>query len=184
MSKAKSSSSQRRRKEAARQKRRRERKAARSAAEFAAFDTAMLKQMAEDLRQKGFMADTEITFNPAGHRKMSELLEELIDPYLDATKDLEQLEKLVSMGTIAWNATLMSAQEQARFLDRVLSAVPPTVRPDFALLLRALMLRKVELFPNERRQIFHTQLTPLGDGYHLTVASSMHGEAVDDATDH
>ena len=46
------------------------------------------------------------------------------------------------------------------------------------------MLHKLEHIPNEQRQIFRTQLTPPGDGYHLTVASSMPGEAADEATGH
>lgn len=175
MGKAKSSSAQRRRKEALRRRRRQQQRTARANADLATFDRTLLEDMVEELKRESKFPVAEVAFNPPGQRKMSQLLEELITPYRDETETLEDFNNLVLLGTLAWNIGLLPAEERDVFLKNALKTAPRALRADLGKLLKALILRKLALFPDDDREIIDTRVTELGDRYHLAVAYSTTG---------
>lgn len=177
MSKAKSSSAQRHRKEALRRKRRQERRTARTGADKVTFERAVLEEMVAEIRREGIVPVTEVTFNPPGEKKMSQALEELITPYLEETGTLDEFKSLVLLGSMAWNATLLPAEERDVLLKHAMKTAPRALRSDLDRLLKLLMSRKIALFPNDHRYIVSTNVTDLGDQYHIAVAYSMPREA-------
>ena len=61
--------------------------------------------------------------NPQGEVKMSEILEELVEPYLNFARNFSQREKLFSLALVAWNIALMPENERQQMIDQVIEQV-------------------------------------------------------------
>ena len=114
---------------------------------------------------------------PGGPLKMSEVLEEFVEPFRVDPDDetTEDFRELLGVGAIAWNVALHPEgpeREQviASIRDGELKHEPRDVRNNFLNLLQALIERKDRLFPYIRRSIQSFQLTETDEGYHLIVA--------------
>jgi hypothetical protein len=171
------SSAKRRRKEALRRRRRQERRTTRTGEDKGSVDSAVFEEMVAEIRREGILPVTEVTINPPGETKMSQVLEELIAPYLEETHTLDEFKNLVLLGRLAWNAALLPAEERDVFLKQVRNTLPRALRADIGHLLKSLILRKFTLFPNDRRYIISIHVTDLGAQYHLAVAYSTPAEA-------
>src|SRR5262245_59914842 len=79
---------------------------------------------------------------PAGAEKMSEVILDFVAPYWDLDKEGEQLNELLSLATVAWNAALVPRAERDAFIRPCLEAVPPEVRPDVQAFLEEMIRRK------------------------------------------
>jgi hypothetical protein len=118
-----------------------------------------------------------------GLPKMSEQIEELIDPFLRGVKSQKGFEGLVRVAVIAWNAEVVSKKERAEMLASTLASlikydltefvraaiergVPPATidfdsandaiageTRDIVLLLSSLIQRRQKLFADDRRFI-------------------------------
>jgi hypothetical protein len=53
----------------------------------------------------------------SGEVKMSEVLEEFVEPYLDFAQNRSQREKLFSIAVIAWNLAIMPGNERQPMID-------------------------------------------------------------------
>ncbi|MFN6153740.1 MAG: hypothetical protein ACK4YK_04150 [Dolichospermum sp.] len=49
-----------------------------------------------------------IPIEPKGAIKMSDVLKQFVDPYLHTVHNLKQCKALLSLGVVAWNASLLS----------------------------------------------------------------------------
>jgi hypothetical protein len=101
----------------------------------------------------------EIDFEPDA-RKASTRLAQLIEPHMVADETKHSYEGLVALGAIAWNLSLVPAQERGALIretvrDAVKRGIPLTDR-----WLNDLIERKMKLFPSEERWI---------DGYEVAV---------------
>ena len=105
---------------------------------------------------------TEIVKNPQGEVKMSDVLEEFVEPYLPEANSLEQQRILFDMGTIAWNLAIMPEHQRqpaiSELFDDLMKDKKATVKRDFNNLMDEMIARKLELFPNNRRYILDYQL--------------------------
>ena len=70
------------------------------------------------LRQTPFR-EREVVWNPSGEVKMSEVLIDFIEPYLEFADTLESYRKLVILGIMAWNASLLHKEEQQDMVDSI-----------------------------------------------------------------
>ena len=70
------------------------------------------------LRQTPFR-EREVVWNPSGEVKMSEVLIDFIEPYLEFADTLESYRKLVILGIMAWNASLLPKGEQQDMVDSI-----------------------------------------------------------------
>jgi hypothetical protein len=112
---------------------------------------------------------------PPGVEKMSDVLEDFIEPYLDSIEGDDAYRKLLTLAALAWNAALLPEGRQEAMIDDVLSKGLPPGSDELAAGLRSIVEGMVERkkahFSSNRRAIISFELTDLGDQYHLTVAS-------------
>jgi len=112
--------------------------------------------------------------NPKGEIKMSEVLENFVEPYLAEARGPEQQQMLFKMAVIAWNSAIMPETERQSALNNLLKMmkVKKSDRQEVEGLLDELVVRKLELFPDNHRYIVDFQLDDAGDQFHLSVAST------------
>lgn len=124
-----------------------------------------------------------VQYNPPGEIKMSDALEDVIEPFVADAGTKEAMTKLVGLGAMAWNFTLMPPVEQKKGVQELaesMSAEPE----DYEMLIQIvnqLMQRKRKLFPDVDRFIVNYTVEDVGDGWHLSVASTMSPEKGTDA---
>ena len=109
--------------------------------------------------------------------KMSEILWDFISPYIDAAEgDEEQVNKLLSFATVAWNAAIAPIGKGQELLDKCLATFPAEARDEARKIMEDLMRRKILHFANCQRMIIRHELTMTPDGPHLVVMSTPPGE--------
>ena len=96
----------------------------------------------------------------------------MIEPYMEETKDIHEYRNLVDMGVMAWNAYLLPPEERKDFIASTLERLPPPAAKDLRHVLRQLMVRKMALFPDDRRYIVAVDVKEVPDGYYLSAACS------------
>ena len=78
---------------------------------------------------------------------------------------------------LAWNAALLPEDQRQTAIDETLrEGLPGSSKADLAqakAFIETLVRRKVERFAANQRAIISFELTDTGDGYHLTVASTL-----------
>jgi len=104
-----------------------------------------------------------------GREKMSEVLEEFAQPLLDLAESPEETERALLVAMIAWNYSLMNEAggPTSEVLDSSLLA-DPHMRAGF----QALVKRKQELFPDNKRYILDYQMIPRGKQFQFNVISA------------
>jgi hypothetical protein len=116
-----------------------------------------------------------ITFvSPTGETKMSEVLMEFVEPYDDQWTTEEQLKKLLILAVIAWNAAIYSGSEREQFIQDMVKAVPPELRPEMRAIVEEMIQRKLSYFAGNRRMIVDCQVTMTPTGPHVVVMSTPH----------
>jgi hypothetical protein len=160
-----------RRKKREREQRRREasrRPEARARSEEQGRFEALRRQMDES----GLLAGREAIFDELPEeRKMSRVLLDFIDPYQDLAVSDEAEERLITLGVIAWNVAMFSADEQKRALREVTATATLGDAVVMRQLLDELIERKRQHFADNRRFIADYTITDVGDELRLTVAS-------------
>ena len=104
---------------------------------------------------------------------MSDVLMEFLEPYEEYWENEEQLQKLLSVAVIAWNAALMPGGKRDDFLQDMEQAVPAEVRQDMRSIVLDLVRRKLAHFADIQRTIISYELTMTPDGPHLSVLSTL-----------
>lgn len=132
---------------------------------------ALLEEMAADVQRQGLLPNAEIRINAPGLDKMSVVLGEFIAPFVDATENLEQYEKLVTVASTAWNAALLEEDKRKDFLADIASTFPARDRKFAVSFINTLIQRKLDYFPHVNSYIVETRVADLGDSYHLAVIS-------------
>jgi hypothetical protein len=114
-----------------------------------------------------------IQTNVSPDHKITEALFDVIDPWLDEENSLEDVQTLVSIGALAWNASFnegATARDKARPFLKTFNADVRT-----KLTVRQMMLsmieRKLKLHPDDRRKIVDYEVRDTGDGLHVSVFS-------------
>jgi len=109
--------------------------------------------------------------------KMSDSLEELIQPLLDLIEPEERsvpiLQKALKLGMLAWNLSVAhQGAELEEELDRISqSAADTTIPADFRDCMKLLVERKCALFPDDRRLIADTVAYQNENGFQIMAAS-------------
>jgi len=127
--------------------------------------------------EQGPFRGARIVIEPSGEIKMSEVLEDFVEPYLEFAATEEAYRKLLTLAVIAWNASFLSEEEQRDMLDRVLDEGIPAgsgeLKAGLKGIVNELIIRKKTYFSEYTRNIIDFELTDTGTGYHLTVASTL-----------
>jgi hypothetical protein len=118
-------------------------------------------------------ADHVILHEPPGRVKMSEVIEEFIEPYSDHWETPEQLLRVLAVAAIAWNVAI-EPHRGKELVDGALAALSPDARDDFRLILATLIERKLRFFADNTRLILDYRVTTLDDGSpHLSIMSTL-----------
>lgn len=138
-----------------------------------------LKSFEKKLREKS-SAFKEIVVSPSGEVKMSEVLEDFVEPYRESRETKESMQRLLTLGTIAWNLALSPESERQKMIDRVfnddLLGGDKKLKAEIQELIEELIARKNRYFSENRRMIVDFELKELGSNYHISVASTLSPE--------
>jgi len=122
------------------------------------------------------LPDVEWIVEPSGEVKMSEVLRDFVEPYAEIAETKEAYGKLLTIAVVAWNTALLPESERQEAIDQILGEVLEKVgkqaMEDAEEILRSLMARKEKHFSEYKRTILDFELTDVGEGYQLLVAST------------
>jgi hypothetical protein len=120
---------------------------------------------------------SKVVYEPAGREKMSEVLDDFIEPYSDLADTEDAYRKLLSLGVLAWNAALLPEDQRQAMIDKTLEAgltrASGANRAQAREFIEMLVRRKQEHFAGNQRAIISFTLSNTADGYHLSVASTL-----------
>lgn len=120
---------------------------------------------------------SRVVYQEPGREKMSEVLEEFVEPFRDREADADSYRMLLNMGMLAWNVALQPEEQREPSIDevlgRALAGAEPMALAAAKAIVEALVRRKLEFFADNRRMIYSFELTDRGDDFHLTVASTI-----------
>jgi hypothetical protein len=112
-------------------------------------------------------------------RKLSEMIAEIGAGFIGAGKTLEERQNRLNAVCTAWNIASGSPELRQQQLERYgegyLRSNPATSPSDLANILKdlnTLMERKLQLFPDDHRQIVNAQVVEVGTGFRIEVASA------------
>ncbi|MSP14845.1 MAG: hypothetical protein EXR62_18030 [Chloroflexi bacterium] len=133
-----------------------------------------LEMLEQKLREKGIIQGDNYIVNPPGTEKMSEVMMEFIEPYMEfATTSLTQYKQLVELAIIAWNAAILPKKEREILLNETLKN---TTRPanedmdkEFRAVVMDLIQRKERHFAKNKRLIVSYRASETKDTFHLAI---------------
>ena len=121
--------------------------------------------------RRTFKEKTLVVRNTPDAEKMSEVLIQFAKPLLKEDDDLEQHRKAYLLATLAWNLAILPEAQRREDLER--GELAKTFGPEGIALMRALIERKLLLFPHNTRPILDLSVTDLGDSLHVDVISGL-----------
>lgn len=104
--------------------------------------------------------------------KMSEVLEQFVEPYSEYAETGDVYRNLLTIATIAWNAMLLPDKDRQSHIDDFLAELPEELRDYGKKMVGELMERKERHFSHCRRMILDFDIEYAGDSRHLTVIST------------
>lgn len=135
------------------------------------------RRFQESLGSMDVPPDTLLIRDPPGMAKMSEVLEDFVEPELQGAQSMDDMRNMLSMAAIAWNTALLPAAEREGFLNDAEAKFPADGREMIRALLDGLIQRKLDYFADNTRGIinFDLRIGPDGKPF-LNVMSTMPGE--------
>jgi hypothetical protein len=122
----------------------------------------------------GTFAETVI--NPSGVVKMSEVLEDFVEPYLEFSENHQQREQLFGLAMTAWNLALLPERRRQVVFERTFEQVISQTglpKRDFSGIIGEMITRKLDYFADNRRMIVSFELKDTGRDFQLLVASTL-----------
>jgi len=104
---------------------------------------------------------------------MSDVLMEFLEPYTQFARTDDEMEKLLPLAVVAWNASLLDSQKCQQMLEAIINVTPPSAKADLKSILEQMMKRRQKHFSQNRRMVLEYQLTRTPQGPHLAVVSTM-----------
>lgn len=121
--------------------------------------------------------DAEIVIEPEGYDKMSAVLLKFLKPYLDKGKSLRDYKSIITLGIIAWNASLLPPDKQEEAvsiqLPKIVSKMPKNIKSDMMHIIHELMERKQKYFKDIKRLVLEYTFKEKGENFDLSVVSSL-----------
>lgn len=137
-----------------------------------------LKQLQHKVKESmGEEASLNMVFNPAGEDKMSEVLQEFVDPYMETVNSISELKGWLEIAVLAWNIALMPPEKRQDILDGIFSEMASgtdlQVLEDLRTTVNNLVDRKDRYFSSFQSSITSFDIQDKGDSYFLSVASAL-----------
>ena len=119
----------------------------------------------------------DVIIEPEGYEKMSDVLNEFIEPYLETVNNISDYKSLVMMSVIAWDVSLLPIDKQEEGLESMTSELfadaPAEIENDMRSIINKLIARKNKYFSSIKRFIVDYTVRDTGRDYHLSVVSSL-----------
>jgi hypothetical protein len=133
-----------------------------------------LAKFEEKLGKTELPGDTKLVIRRGGKEKMSEVLAEFIEPYVEHADSDDAYRRLLVIAIVAWNTALLPEERQQLAINDFLEGLDLGFfeRLEFISFIKTMMERKKTYFPDNKRFIINFELTDLGDSMHLSVAST------------
>ena len=114
---------------------------------------------------------------PKNLAKMSEVLMEYIEPFLEGTETYEECSNLLEIAIMSWNIALVSEEKAQELLKKIFSgnsSDPEEIEDEKEVqrIVKKLIKRKLKFFAQEKRFITDFKLTENSGRFHISVASS------------
>jgi hypothetical protein len=140
-----------------------------------------LEKLGKKLSQGEFANKSiDMVISPSGVAKMSEVLENFVEPYLEFARNHQQRIQLFEIAVTAWNLALLPIDERqtvmAEAIAPILSSQTALVQHDFQEIVDGMIGRKLDYFAENKRFIMSFELKDTGREFQLLVASTV-GEA-------
>ncbi|MBI3941715.1 MAG: hypothetical protein HY326_01775 [Chloroflexi bacterium] len=136
-----------------------------------------LEILEQELRAKGMIQGDNFIVNPSGAEKMSEVIMEFIEPYMEFATSLTQYKKMVELAIIAWNAALLPQKEIEILLKGTLKNLmlpgDEDMEKEFRSVVEDLIRRKQQYFAGNKRLIVSYRATETKDNFHLAIVSRL-----------
>lgn len=146
-----------------------------------------MQEMEDDIRQGPLKEEfVDILQEPKGHARMSDVLSAFVEPYEDKEEEmsLNQRQSLLGIAVIAWNLALLPKDQRKAALKEIirelLKGEDPLFQREMREIINEMVARKDQFFADNQRYIVNYQLRDLGTEFHLTVASTVPGEPVEE----
>ena len=127
--------------------------------------------------QQGPFRDQELVIAPSGQVKMSAVLTDFVEPYVQYAETEEELRKLLTLAVMAWNASFLPEDKQQDMIESVLDAGIPEgedeLKAGLKQIMNTMIARKKAHFSEYTRDIIDFEVQDLGEDYHITVASTV-----------
>jgi hypothetical protein len=135
----------------------------------------MALQLKEEYEARGIHLADEI-LRPQGADKLSERIRLIIQPYAMETSDYSFYNALVGIACFAWNTSLRDEEEYPFLVDEFLEETADKTADrktiaELKQLIHLLILRKLELFPEDERFINNYQVENTASHFHIRIAS-------------
>jgi hypothetical protein len=136
------------------------------------------QQGLERLKQKidaGNLYDSsEIQINPEGEVKMSEVLRDFVEPYVETTENQTQYENMLSLAIISWNLSFLPKDRQQEIIANIYETTNDAETAEFyEHFIYTMIQRKQAYFSEYTRQIVDFEVTDVGSEYRVAVASTL-----------
>ena len=145
-------------------KRRRKRKRKPTQKSVQQVDEEILAEWTRQLQDEEKLGDAELV-RSSGDEKMSDCLVEVLGDLINQVGTEEEVDKLITLAGVAWNASLLPDQGRTDFLASVM-------QDDVRDLIESLIRRKQLLFPEVRRYVVDVQVRVIDDDLYISVASA------------
>jgi hypothetical protein len=136
-----------------------------------------LEKLAKKLSQGELVnKSVDMVISPSDVAKMSEVLEDFIEPYLEFARNHQQRQHLFEIAVTAWNLALLPADERQAMMDQtiapILSSQTALIQQDFQGIVDGMIKRKLDYFAENKRFIVSFELKDAGRKFQLLVAST------------
>ncbi|RUT03795.1 hypothetical protein DSM106972_047090 [Dulcicalothrix desertica PCC 7102] len=139
----------------------------------------MMQKMKKEIESED--DKTLVLIEPEGYEKMSDIMVKFLEPYTVKLRSPQEYEKLLVIGMLAWNASLMTPEQRKEMIN---DAVSQTIgyagiesQREMKEIVNELIERKEKYFSNIKRFITSYKLKNKGRDFNLSIVSSlMEGE--------
>jgi hypothetical protein len=118
-----------------------------------------------------------VLMEPEGYEKMSDVIVQFLQPYVVKLRSPKEYEKLLVIGILAWNASLMAPSERKKMIYDVASKGVGNVDKEtlqaMKEIVNELIERKQKHFSDIKRYITNYKLKQAGKDFHLSIVSSL-----------
>ena len=117
--------------------------------------------------------------DPSPKRKMSEMISEMAAPFISEGKTPEEKHHRLTAVCSAWNMACGSPKMRRQQFEKYVEgyrqnnpAISPSDLASVRKVMESLMERKLELFPDDKRQVVRAKIVMVGKDYRIEVASA------------